>query len=34
MKIALLNEFSQAAKNPIILNELTTIGNKYGHEGL
>ena len=32
MKIALLNEFSQAAKNPIILNELTTIGNKYGHE--
>lgn len=32
MKIALMNEFSQAAKNPIILNELEKVGKKYDHE--
>jgi len=31
MKIALMNEFSQAAKNAIILNELTTTTSKQGH---
>jgi ribose 5-phosphate isomerase RpiB len=32
MKIALLNEFSQAPKNTIILNSLKTVGDKYNHE--
>lgn len=31
MKIALMNEFSQAAKNPMILNELKGVTEKYGH---
>ncbi|MCX8665124.1 RpiB/LacA/LacB family sugar-phosphate isomerase [Gilliamella sp. B2840] len=31
MKIALMNEFSQAAKNPIILNELKNATEKHGH---
>jgi ribose 5-phosphate isomerase B len=32
MKIALLNEFSQAPKNQIILNELESVAKNYGHE--
>ncbi|MCT8311235.1 RpiB/LacA/LacB family sugar-phosphate isomerase [Tetragenococcus halophilus] len=32
MKIALLNEFSQAAKNPIILKELQEVAQEQGHE--
>ncbi|MGN0332070.1 MAG: RpiB/LacA/LacB family sugar-phosphate isomerase [Enterocloster sp.] len=32
MKIALLNEFSQAPKNPIILNELKKVVEPMGHE--
>ena len=31
MKIALMNEFSQAEKNPIILGELQHVGNNGGH---
>lgn len=31
MKIALMNEFSQAGKNPIILKELTDVTSKQGH---
>lgn len=31
MKIALMNEFSQAAKNPVILNELKNATEKHGH---
>ncbi|HEY7884740.1 MAG TPA: RpiB/LacA/LacB family sugar-phosphate isomerase [Cellvibrionaceae bacterium] len=31
MKIALMNEFSQAAKNPIILKELQDVGAELGH---
>lgn len=31
MKIALMQEFSQAAKNPIILNELQEVTKKQGH---
>ena len=31
MKIALLNEFSQAPKNEIVLNELTRTAQKHGH---
>ena len=32
MKIALLNEFSQAPKNPIILKELKAVTEPMGHE--
>lgn len=32
MKIALLNEFSQAPKNPIVLNELKKVVEPMGHE--
>lgn len=32
MKIALLNEFSQAGKNSIVLKELKVAGEKYNHE--
>ncbi|MFM2480449.1 RpiB/LacA/LacB family sugar-phosphate isomerase [Celerinatantimonas sp. YJH-8] len=32
MKIALMNEFSQAAKNPIILNELQAVADEQGHQ--
>lgn len=32
MKIALMNEFSQAEKNPIIFNELNEVAPKLGHE--
>lgn len=31
MKIALLNEFSQAAKNPIVLQQLQDVANEQGH---
>ncbi|MGN0920658.1 MAG: RpiB/LacA/LacB family sugar-phosphate isomerase [Cellvibrio sp.] len=31
MKIALLNEFSQAAKNPIVLEQLQNVANEQGH---
>lgn len=31
MKIALLNEFSQAAKNPIVLEQLQRVANEQGH---
>ncbi|MCU4674073.1 RpiB/LacA/LacB family sugar-phosphate isomerase [Catenovulum sp. 2E275] len=31
MKIALMNEFSQAAKNPIILEQLETVAGEQGH---
>ena len=31
MKIALMNEVSQAPKNPIILRELTEAANEFGH---
>jgi ribose 5-phosphate isomerase B len=31
MKIALMNEFSQAAKNPIIVEQLNTVAAKEGH---
>ena len=31
MKIALMNEFSQAAKNPVILKELQEVGAELGH---
>ena len=32
MKIALLMENSQAGKNPVVLNELSTVANPLGHE--
>lgn len=32
MRIALLNEFSQASKNPIILNALKEVADKQGYE--
>lgn len=32
MKIALMNEFSQAAKNPIILKELQAVAGEQGHQ--
>ncbi|MFM2479316.1 RpiB/LacA/LacB family sugar-phosphate isomerase [Celerinatantimonas sp. MCCC 1A17872] len=32
MKIALMNEFSQAAKNPIILKELQGVASEQGHQ--
>lgn len=32
MRIALLNEFSQAPKNSIIMKELVQVGKKYGHD--
>ena len=31
MKIALMNEFSQASKNPIILKELKSVVEPMGH---
>ena len=31
MKIALMNEFSQAAKNPIVLEQLNTVASDLGH---
>lgn len=31
MKIALMNEFSQASKNPVILKELETVAAEQGH---
>ncbi|CAG9295886.1 RpiB/LacA/LacB family sugar-phosphate isomerase [Celerinatantimonas diazotrophica] len=32
MQIALMNEFSQAAKNPMILKELQGVANQQGHQ--
>lgn len=32
MKIALMNEFSQAGKNPIILKELQAVADEQGHQ--
>ncbi|MFU2509752.1 RpiB/LacA/LacB family sugar-phosphate isomerase [Pseudoalteromonas sp. ASV78] len=32
MKIALMNEFSQAAKNPIVLEQLQTVADAQGHQ--
>lgn len=32
MKIALMNEFSQAGKNPIILEQLNAVAQEQGHE--
>ncbi len=32
MKIALMNEFSQASKNPVILNELQAVASELDHE--
>ena len=32
MKIALINENSQAAKNSVIYNTLIKVAEKYGHE--
>jgi len=32
MKIALMNEFSQAAKNPIILEQLNAVAREQGHQ--
>ncbi|EWH10345.1 hypothetical protein DS2_08725 [Catenovulum agarivorans DS-2] len=32
MKIALMNEFSQAAKNPIVLQELNTVATELNHQ--
>ena len=32
MKIALMNEFSQAAKNPIVLEQLNSVAADLGHE--
>lgn len=32
MKIALMNEFSQAAKNPIILEQLNAVAQEQGHQ--
>lgn len=32
MKIALMNEFSQAAKNPIVLEQLTSVASTLGHD--
>lgn len=32
MKIALMNEFSQAGKNPIILEQLNTVAQEQGHD--
>jgi ribose 5-phosphate isomerase B len=32
MKIALMNEFSQAGKNPIIIKELDSVGSQLGHQ--
>ncbi|WP_111977506.1 RpiB/LacA/LacB family sugar-phosphate isomerase [Algibacillus agarilyticus] len=32
MKIALMNEFSQAAKNPIVLAQLQAVGQEQGHD--
>ncbi|MBB1335723.1 MULTISPECIES: RpiB/LacA/LacB family sugar-phosphate isomerase [Pseudoalteromonas] len=32
MKIALMNEFSQAAKNPIVLEQLNTVANAQNHQ--
>ncbi|MBU2983837.1 RpiB/LacA/LacB family sugar-phosphate isomerase [Saccharophagus degradans] len=32
MKIALMNEFSQAGKNPAVLNELQAVAAEQGHE--
>jgi ribose 5-phosphate isomerase B len=32
MKIALMNEFSQAAKNPIVLEQLQTVANEQQHQ--
>lgn len=32
MKIALMNEFSQAGKNPVVLKELQAVGAEQGHE--
>lgn len=31
MKIALMNEFSQAAKNPVILQQLNDVASEQGH---
>jgi len=31
MKVALMMENSQAAKNPVILNELTSVADSLGH---
>ncbi|ASR42526.1 hypothetical protein BEN78_03095 [Xanthomonas citri pv. mangiferaeindicae] len=31
MKIALMQEFSQAAKNPVVLEQLTTVAGEQGH---
>ncbi|WP_016956233.1 RpiB/LacA/LacB family sugar-phosphate isomerase [Catenovulum agarivorans] len=32
MKIALMNEFSQAAKNPVVLGQLNSVATDLGHE--
>ena len=32
MKIALMNEFSQAAKNPVILQQLNDVASEQGHD--
>ena len=32
MKIALMSEFSQAGKNPIVIKELESVGSKLGHQ--
>ena len=32
MKIALMNEFSQAAKNPIVLEQLELVANEQNHQ--
>lgn len=32
MKIALMNEFSQAAKNPIVLEQLNSVADTQGHQ--
>lgn len=32
MKIALMNEFSQAAKNPIVLQQLQAVASEQGHD--
>lgn len=32
MKIALMNEFSQAGKNPIVLEQLESVASEHGHQ--